>query len=190
MASMKKDPINPGPKQNNNSKQKNLISPRGSVPSSKGKIGQDKQFNDGSSYDSDDGSGKTSSVNAYGKSKVSKVGSSSMGDEQFDSQLQDGKITTSGKLGSKSSGGKPGNFDGQNLSPAASIMREVAKASMKADQHPTKYSGNKDVSSPKSKTQTKSYKDTTKESVQSRPKTSVSQKFVEKAPESKKGSKS
>lgn len=178
MAGMGKDKKNPGPAEQTFTKQKNLQRPRGSVAGSTGqKAGADEQFNKGNSYNEDDGSSKSASVNSH-PGKISKVGSSDMGDEQFDSHLQDNP--RSGKLGSKSSGGTPGSFDSSNPSPAQQIMREIAKASQKPDQHSTQYQGSKKVSPAKSPNQTKSFNDSGDDNVQARAKSQLSQK-VKKA---------
>lgn len=137
-----------GPKSNNNTKLKNPISPRGSI----------KNTSDHEQYDEDDGCSPTD------------VGSSDMQDEQFDSHLQDSP--ESGKLGSKSSGGKP--------HAAAAIMREVARASMKQPGPDQEYQGSKKVSSPKSKSQSKSYDASSDENPQARSKTQLSQKIPKK----------
>lgn len=183
---MKQDKKNPGPSDQQFTKLKNPIHPRKKLPAAKGSAGADQQFNKGQSYNSDDGSGQTADVDSHPGS-VSGVGTSSMGDEQFDSHLQDNKGKT-GKL-KKNTPGDDMNFNGQDISPAKMIMRAVGKAANTPAGPDQSYQGNKRVSSAKSASQTKSYKNTTADSEQSRPKTSVSQKFTAKAPESKKGSK-
>lgn len=193
MAGFKTEKKNPGSKDQQFTKQKNLISPRGSVPGSKGSAGKDEQFNKGGSYNDDDGSApatggggmadkqfnKGKSYNSDDGSAQSGAGSAGVKDRQFTGKSGDNESNS--KLSNKSSGGTPGKFDGQNLSPAASIMRAVAKASMKnppgADQS---YQGSKKVSPAKSSNQTKSYKDSASGDSTGRAKSQITQK-VKKA---------
>lgn len=129
------------------------INPRGKLGSDSGEI-----------YDEDDGS-----------TPVHEAGSADMMDEQFDTHLQDDP--KSGKLGSKSSGGKPLSYDGGKPHAAASIMREVAKAEQKKVEPDQEYQGDKKVSSPKSKSQSKSYKASSHENEQARSKSQLQQKL-------------
>lgn len=175
MAGFGKDKKNPGPKEQEFTTQKNLQRPRGKVASSSGKsAGSDEQFNKGSSYDEDDGKLASRGEEPRG-SGISGVGSSAVKDEQFTKNT-----SNSGKLGGKSSGGTPGSFDSSAPSAAQQIMRAIASSSQKAEQHPTSYEGSKKVSPAKSSSQTKSYKDTTQENGQVRPKSQVTQKVPKK----------
>lgn len=186
MGGMKKDKLNPGPKDEQfNQGQERRLSPTKKI-STGGKPGmKDEQFNAGKSYDEDDGSGKSSDVDSS-PGQISSVGSARMKDRQF--TKKSGLNESSSNLSSRSSGGTPGKFDGQDLHPAAAIMREVARAVQNGPGPDQKYQGNRSVSSAKSSSQSKSYNDTQKDLGQSRPKTSTSQIVKEKPSQSKPGS--
>jgi len=183
---VKQDKKNPGPSDQQFTKLKNPIHKRSKLPANKGSAGADQQFNKGESYDSDDGSGGSASIDSHPGS-ISGVGSADHSDAQFDSHLQDNKGKT-GKL-KKNTPGDDMNFNGQDISPAKMIMRAVGKAANSDGGGIANYQGNKKVSSPKSKSQTKSNKNTTSVNEQSRPKSQTTQSYTPKAPESKKGSK-
>lgn len=183
---MKKDKINPGPKEETFTKRKNGISPRGTVPKSKGSAGADEQFNKGESYDEDDGSSEASSVDSHPGS-VGKAGSANTEDEQFDDHH--GATEDSGHKSKKSSGGTPGKFDSSKPNAAASIMREVARALMKGPGADQKSQSSKKVSSPKSESQTKDFNSSSNENEQGRSKTQRSQVVSQKKQQSKPGSK-
>jgi len=168
---MKKDKINPGPKDEQFTKAKNLATPRGTNKANKG-ASHDKGHLADNEVDSEPGD-------------IDNIGDADMADQQFDDASTHRKDR--GSLKSKTPG-EPGKFNSQELSPAMKIMREVAKAAQKPERDQT-YQGSKKVSSASSPSQSKDFKATTAKNEQARPKTSVSQKFTARAPESKKGSK-